>query len=199
MNALGETVLLDLLRAGLPPAFSASVRPSPRSLRSRRKAHTLKQEPGRHKDTGPAWHRLAAGGLGDAAESSTKQRERWRGKQRELPQRPGGPASQDSRGWTQTAARNCYRRSRRRSIQTSRHRFPDRRCPQALFQVNGDGAGLVHLRHQNTDQRASWEEVGRREMPPGWMLEDGGSKCERKSFPVQNSVPVQPDSYPRRK
>lgn len=94
MNALGETVLLDLLRAGLPLAFSASVRPSLRSLRSRRKAHTLKQEPGRHKDTGPAWHRLAAGGLGDATESSTKQRERWRGKQRELLQRPGGPGFQ---------------------------------------------------------------------------------------------------------
>lgn len=143
MNALGETVLLDLLRAGLPPAFSVSVRPSPRNRRSRRKAYTLKQEPGRHKDTGPAWHRLAAGGLGDAAKSSAKQRERRRGKQRELPQRPGGPASQDSRGWTQTAARNCYRRSRRRSIQTSRHGFPDRRCPQALFRVNGNGAGFV--------------------------------------------------------
>lgn len=199
MNALGETVLLDLLRAGLPPAFSVSVRPSPRSLRSRRKAYTLKQEPGRHKDTGPAWHRLAAGGLGDAAESSAKQRERRRGKQRELPQRPGGPASQDSRGWTQTAARNCYRRFQEEKHPNLQARVSRQKVPTGLIPSEWKWGRICCLRHQNTDQRASWEEEGRREMPPGWTLEDGGSKRERKSFPVQNSVPVQPDSYLRRK
>ena len=119
-------------------------------------------------------------------------------KQRELQQRPGGPASQGSRGWTQTAAQELLQTLQEEKVQSSRHRFPDGRCPQALFLVNGDPAGLVLLRCQNTkDQRASWGEARRHEMR--WTLVDGGSKCEKKSFPAQSSVPVQPDSYTRRK
>ena len=197
MSAAGKTVPTDWLKAGSPPTLSVCARPSQRSLRS--KAHTLKQEPARRRDTGA---RRGAGWQQEAweAESSAKQREtegeRRREEERELQQRPGGPASRILEAGPKRQPRNCYRCYWRRSVQTSRRGFPGGRCPQALLPVKGDLAGLVCLRCQNTeDQRASWGEAGRHEMPPGWTPLDGGSKCEKKSFPA----PVQPDSYPGRK
>lgn len=203
MNAVGKMVPIDLLRAGLPPTSSVYVRPSRRSLRSRRKAHTLKQEPGRHRDTGA---QRGAGWRQQAWETwlrAPQRRERDKGERRERSRGNSSSAqvAQHPRilePGPKRQRRNCYRCYRRRNVQSSRHRFPDGRCPQALFLVNGDPSGLVLLRRQNTkDQRASWGEARRRETR--WTLGDGGSRCEKKSFPAQSSMSVQPDCYARRK